>query len=335
MKEFNSGDGIWFVYDGECPLCTWAALALRIKAQYGELHLLDARASAEHELLQAIHAEGLDLDEGMVIYDGQRFYHGQAALRFMARFGETKGLFNLTNKLLFWSEWLAKITYPWMRGARNWLLRRRGIQSIDNLGLKNEPIFKRVFQPSWDELPSVMQKHYACRPYSDDEVIVDGILDVSCSGPIKIFAPILGLLGNIPPYSENNVPVTVSFNAEKDSKAFGFRREFHFSERRAHVFHSRMFPQQDGEVIELMRFGLGWRARVFWDDGRVKLRHKGYVFRLFGHFFPLPITVLLGEGNAEEWPLDDNRFSMFVDIRHPWWGKIYEYRGQFTIRQSP
>jgi len=36
---------IWFVYDGECPLCKTAALALKIKQEYGQLTLLNARGS--------------------------------------------------------------------------------------------------------------------------------------------------------------------------------------------------------------------------------------------------------------------------------------------------
>ena len=52
--------------------------------------------------------------------------------------------------------------------------------------MSEEPIFKSIFGASWDELPSVMRKHYANRPYSDDITIVDGVLDVMCAGPIKM-----------------------------------------------------------------------------------------------------------------------------------------------------
>jgi hypothetical protein len=68
-----------------------------------------------------------------------------------------------------------------------------------------------------------------------------------------------------------------------------------------------------------------------WDGGRVILRHKGYAFRAFGHVVPLPLTFLLGRGDAEEVPVSDDTFSMRATITHPWWGKFYECRGQFNV----
>ncbi len=58
---------VWFVYDGQCPLCCLAAESLAIRRSVGQLHLLDARVSQDHQLLQQINGLGLDLDKGMVL----------------------------------------------------------------------------------------------------------------------------------------------------------------------------------------------------------------------------------------------------------------------------
>ena len=76
-------EGVWFIYDGDCPICSMAAHALRIREQLGPIALLNAREDNAHPLLQRVRDEGLDLDEGMVILHDGRFYHGQAALQFM------------------------------------------------------------------------------------------------------------------------------------------------------------------------------------------------------------------------------------------------------------
>ena len=191
MTNDTSNKLIWFIYDGECPLCKAAALALRIKEDYGPLHLLNAREDKEHALIREINLHGLDLDQGMVIYDGREFFHGKDALQFMARYGDASGLFNLTNKALYQSDTLTKLMYPWMRGVRNILLRFKGVAPIDNLSLKEEPIFKSVFGDVWDELPKVMQKHYGNRPYSSDITTVEGTLDVMCKPPLKYLSPCL------------------------------------------------------------------------------------------------------------------------------------------------
>lgn len=335
MNDQYQKKEIWFIYDGECPLCNSAAQALKIKKDYGTLHLLDARLTKSHPLIEKTKKNGFDLDEGMVIFDGHQFYHGSTALNFMARYGDNRGTFNLLNKALFWSGKFAFITYPWMRGIRNLLLRLKKVPKIDNLNLKNEPIFKDIFGTAWNELPPVMHKHYANRPYTNDCTIVEGKLDVMCAKHLKLFSPFLWLLGGIPPHNEKDVPITVKFKSDETTKKFHFNREFRFRKRKPYHFRSSMIQKAGNEVIELMRFGLAWRMNVVWEDDRVKLQHKGYALHLFGHYLPLPLTLLLGEGNAEETAVDENTFDMFVDITHPLWGKIYEYKGRFEIKQVP
>ena len=335
MNQATNLKSIWFVYDGECPLCQTAATALRIKQDYGTLHLVNARTPEGNKLIQEINARGYDLDEGMVIYDGEHFYHGKDALRFMAKYAANTGLFNLINKSLFWSNHLATTTYPWMRGVRNQLLRKNKVSRIDNLNLKKEPIFKSIFGDSWYLLPPVMHKHYANRPYTKDVTLVEGTMDITCAGPIKLFAPLLRLVGSIPPHSESNVAVSVHFESEMDTKAFRFIRFFHFKNHKPYRFQSHMLQIKNNEVIEIMRFGLAWRMQYIWEDDRVKLKHKGYVLKLFDYWLPLPLTLLFGATNAEEIAVDDNIFDMCVQITHPWWGQVYEYKGRFEIKAMP
>lgn len=131
-KTPDSEPGAWFIYDGECPLCKSAAMALRIKQEYGELKLIDARQDHTHPLVSVINQRQYNLDEGMVIYDGKNFYHGADALWFMARFGD-KGLFNRFNRLMFSSPAIARVCYPALRSIRNLLIKLRGVGKINNL----------------------------------------------------------------------------------------------------------------------------------------------------------------------------------------------------------
>ncbi len=202
---------------------------------------------------------------------------------------------------------------------------------MNNLNNKTQPIFKSVFGDDWDKLPTVIQKHYANYPYTDDVITVKGTLDITCSGPIKILKPLLLLMGSLPAYNQKNVPVTVSFESSRNSKEFRFNRIFYFHENKPYHFRSRMVQVEGNEVVEIMRFNIGWQMNYLWQDNKVILKHKGYVFKLFRYFIPLPITFLLGEGYAEEIAVDDERFNMIVHITHPLFGKIYQYKGQFRL----
>lgn len=330
MSQLEDRQGIWFVYDGDCPVCTHAATALKIKQEFGELHTLNAREASDDPLVAAINRRELDLDEGMVIYTEGRFYHGKDALRLMARYGERRNPFMWWLKSLFWSDTLARVMYPWMRGTRNWLLRRKGVGRIDNLGLQHEPTFKPIFGDDWDALPTVMKAHYQNRPYSHDETLVKGTLDVMCKPPLSWLAPVMKLMGQIPTRTANNVPTTVRFGSHPDNRGFQFNRVFHFTNG-DYGFTSRMVPIKDDVLIEIMRFRLGWKLRIFWDGEKVVLEHKGYALALFGHYIPLPLTLLMGKGYAEEHAIDDHTFEMMTHITHPLWGKLYEYKGRFEV----
>lgn len=331
MSTLKDKTGVWFVYDGDCPICTYAAEALQIKQDFGALSIINAREVKDDPLIEEINQRGLDLDEGMVIYVDDQFYHGKEALQFIAKYGETKSLFMRFFKGLFWSDMLSRIMYPWMRGMRNWLLHRRKVERIDNLKFRDEPIFKPIFGEDWHSLPLVMKKHYTNHPYSTDVTIVEGTLDVFCEPPLIWLSPLMKVLGQIPAINENNVPVTVCFESDLNSKAFHFKRVFNFANRKPYSFRSRMLQIKDNEVVEIMRFGLAWRMRYSWDGEKVVLAHRGYALQLFGHLLPLPLTVVLGAGNAVEYPVDDNTFDMEVNITHPWWGNIYGYKGRFEV----
>ena len=331
MNTLKNKSGVWFVYDGECPICRQTAKALKIKQHFGELHTLDARATQADPLIEEIDRLAYDLDEGMVIFHDGQFYHGKNALMFIAKYGESKNLFMTFFKGFFWSDRLSNLVYPWLRGARNLLLKRRGVAQIDNLQLKNEPIFKSIFGESWGKLPPVMKNHYANRPYTKDESAVAGRVDIMCKAPLLWLSPLLKLLGQIPIANETNVPVVVHFRSGINSKSFEFNRTFNLSKQKPYKFRSRMRQISDDIIIEMMRFGIAWKARCFWDGEKVILSHEGFALQIFGHLIPLPLTIFMGSVYAEERPVNDKAFDMVTHITHPWWGKVYEYKGRFEV----
>ncbi|MEP3247145.1 MAG: DUF4166 domain-containing protein [Sneathiella sp.] len=335
MKNDLNMKGAWFVYDGDCPLCSSAAHAIRIKAKFGSLHLVNAREETEHPLLSQINDRKISLDEGMIIYADGTFHHGKQALKFMARQGAPKTAFSIFCKGLFWSDTLSSLTYPWMRGVRNYLLRRKKANQIDNLNSKEDPFFKPIFGGDWKQLPPVLKKHYAARPYRAETTLAIGTLDVMCRGPFKYLSGLFKIMGGVPPYNEKNVPATVRFYCQGQVPAFYFDREFKFKVSPAYSFKSRMMPLPNGDLVEVMRFGLGWRLNYSWEEERVRLNHRGYSFYVFGHHIPLPLTHILGKGYGEEWAIDENRFEMKAMLIHPIWGKLYEYTGQFEMMDKP
>lgn len=325
----NSGD-VYFVYDGDCPICQMGARGFKVRKAVGTLHLIDARFDKDNPVVKEINKKRLNLDDGMVIKFNEVYYHGADALHLMALLGTNSGWLNKMNYLLFRSPIFARWCYPFMRGFRNIALYIKNVDKINNLIDKNEPIFKPIFGKDWDKLPPVMHKHYANLPYSNHEVVAEGRLDFMCKFYIK---PFLKLSRTAPAYNEKDVAVTVRFTSKPNNASFCFNRIFYFKDHKPYHFNTCMYQVKDREVIERMKYGICWHSNYSWDGEKVILTHKKYSLQFFSINIPLPITWLIGRTDAEEIALDDNSFAMSASIIHPIFGEVYSYKGQFEVKK--
>lgn len=194
-----------------------------------------------------------------------------------------------------------------------------------------QPIFQPIFGESWHALPAVLKHHYANRPFSDDVYQAKGTLAIEFGWLASLLSPLLRIFGALVPFQGNDIPVTVLFRSEPDSNAYRFERTFKFPNQAPYHFQSRLVPLKDNELIEFVKFGIGWKHRCYYDGEKIILEHIGYVWRLTNRFIPVPLTWFLGKGYAEEIPLTKNTFAMKIHLTHPLFGKVYEYRGEFEM----
>ena len=324
----NKGD-VWFIYDGDCPICRMAAESLRIKQSVGALHLVNAREANAHPLIEEINALGIDLDEGMGLKFQGRHYHGRDALHMMAILGSRYGWFNRMNALLFRSKTVAGLCYPTMRATRNLLLRMKGVQKIHNLERASvQPIFQTALSDDWYAMPEVMRRRFGVRPFTDDEVRIEGRLDIRINRLLRLLSRISGILV---PFQGADIPVTVRFTSGPQSRAFTFDRTFYFPGKPPVKFRSSIEHCKNNELIETMRFGLSWRFACKWNGTSVVFMHRGYAWRIMGLKLPIPLTFVLGKAEAEETPVSEQEFSMWVHAIHPKFGKPAAYAGRFKL----
>ena len=197
------------------------------------------------------------------------------------------------------------------------------------------PIFAEIFAEQWDRLPPALKAHYANRPFSNDRVTVTGTLTIRMGPLLQLFSPLLKACKMLTPWEGVDVPCTVEFHSEPNSKAFIFERRFAFPGRPPHVFRSKMVMQRPHEVIEYMANGIGWRCAYYYDKDKVLLQHRGYVWRLFGIDIPVSALgeLLLGHGGAYEQATGDNRFKMRMALYGGLFQELteYSYEGEFTV----
>ena len=124
---------ILLIYDKDCPACNAYCQMVRIRQSVGELKLINARENTE--VMQQITAQGLDIDQGMVLKMGDNWYYGSDAIYMLSLLSSRSGLFNRLNYHVFKSNRLAQWLYPLLRFFRNLLLKLQGKRKINNLGI--------------------------------------------------------------------------------------------------------------------------------------------------------------------------------------------------------
>lgn len=197
----------------------------------------------------------------------------------------------------------------------------------------NEPIFKEIFGKYWNSLPPVMQKHYANRGYTNDEVVCKGVMNVELSPIAKLLSPLLALTKTLLPRSGENIPATVRFLSSPDNDYFHFDRELCFPDGKRYQFFSHMVSIGNGDIIEWTGSGIGWKGHYSYDGEHVRLDHRGYCYRILGKQIPLPSWLFGYANDIEEATIDENRFRMHMTINHPVFGKLYSYSGTFDIAE--
>lgn len=123
---------ILLIYDKECPACHYYSQTVRIRQSVGILKIIDAREDSE--VMKKITAQGLDIDQGMVLKMGDKLYYGTDAIHALALLSTKSGLFNKFNYWVFKSAAVSKLLYPLLRSCRNLLLKILGKTKINNLG---------------------------------------------------------------------------------------------------------------------------------------------------------------------------------------------------------
>jgi len=130
---------ILLVYDKECPVCDVYCRMVRLSGSSGTLRLVNARDASA--IMDEITAQGLDIDQGMVLKVGKVLHYGSDAIRELSLMSSPSGVFNRLNYWMFRSKRLSRILYPVLRFFRSLLLKALHKTKINNLRLENNKRF--------------------------------------------------------------------------------------------------------------------------------------------------------------------------------------------------
>jgi len=137
----GAGDrgAILLVYDKQCPACDFYCNLARIRADVGQLVLVDARGGGP--VMEEISDAGLDIDQGMVLKVGTRLYYGPDAIHALSLMSTRGGFFNRLAYWCFRSRAASQVLYPPLKAMRNLLLKVLGRTKVNNLNVPGNDRF--------------------------------------------------------------------------------------------------------------------------------------------------------------------------------------------------
>ncbi len=120
---------IEIIYDGECPFCRAYVQMVRLREAVGPVILIDGR---DHpEIVAKLYADGIDLNETMVVNYGGVSYAGARAIELLSLLSSNSGFLNRMTARLLRNKNRANFFYPILRFGRNSALRLLGKDKID------------------------------------------------------------------------------------------------------------------------------------------------------------------------------------------------------------
>jgi predicted DCC family thiol-disulfide oxidoreductase YuxK len=117
------------VYDGDCPFCSRYVALVRLREAVGPVRLVNARDGGPET--QRLRSKGYDLNEGMILIQGDKIHYGEDCINRLALLSTPSGAFNRINSAIFSSPLASKILYPVLKMGRRLtliLLRRKRLE---------------------------------------------------------------------------------------------------------------------------------------------------------------------------------------------------------------
>ena len=124
----NDPDRLSVIYDGECPFCAAFVKLYALRKNIGGIELIDARTRPD--LVRELRAQGMEINEGMVVIWQRHYYHGANAMHLLSILGADRGFFGGLNKFLFRNRNAAALVYPVLATGRRVALSLLGRKMI-------------------------------------------------------------------------------------------------------------------------------------------------------------------------------------------------------------
>ena len=183
-------------------------------------------------------------------------------------------------------------------------------------------LMQQVLGEQWEQLPPALQAHYTQNTNKDV-----GMLNVEFPRFMQLYLNLLFLFGALINRRGKRIPTIVQ--KWMDGRTQHWKRTTRFDNGKEVIFQSRWEFAGPNELVEYINPFMGLRMAVKVDEGRLYYQGICLVLKLGPFQLPIPENLVLGHTTIEEIAIDETHFVMDFKLRHPIFGLIYRYSGEF------
>jgi len=188
--------------------------------------------------------------------------------------------------------------------------------------MNNKSLMQIALADQWQQLPAGLKAHYQLNNNADI-----GQLNIEYPMYMQPFLTLLRLFGVLINRRGENIDTTVEKHMQGDIQYW--KRSIRFSENKIIYFNSFWVHAGSNELIEYVNQFLGLRMSVHIENNELHYEGLSFVLKLGKLIIPIPEWLLLGHTTIVETGLSDSEFKMDFKLKHPLFGRIFRYSGEF------
>ncbi len=191
------------------------------------------------------------------------------------------------------------------------------------------PDFERLLGPAaWGRLPAAVQRRFGPHAAAQ-ELVYRGRMHVEATLAGRLFAQVCRLIGTpLAPWTGDDVPVDVDVHQDRRG-GLTWARTYRFAGHRPILVSSTKLMDARGDLLEVVRGGLGMALDVAEANGALHFHSRCYFIELLGLRLHIPDLVTPGRAHVVHEDLGGGAFRFTLAFHHPWLGRTLHQDGVF------
>lgn len=182
---------------------------------------------------------------------------------------------------------------------------------------------------AWDSLPAPVRRRFGPHAAQGLSTVYEGEMEVRANLFGRLVAQVCRLIGTpLAPWTGGAVPTSVDVHLDPRG-GLVWARTYAFEGRAPVLVSSTKLMTTAGELLEVVRGGLGMALTVSAEDGALHFRSRRYFFSLGGLRVTIPDPLTPGRAHVIHREAGGGRFRFTMAFDHPWFGRTLFQDGLF------